>query len=173
MRLSVGQTPAVVLIDPKYAHNVGGAFRSCAALGVSQLWYTGTRAESEWLARGRVPVEERLRSNMARTELVRAEGRFLSAFGPGVVPVAVEVHDTAEPLAWFEHPEHAVYIFGPEDGGLPKGIRAACHRFVILPTDDCLNLYAAVTCVLLDRRVQRQRAGLEEIRPAALTMAGR
>jgi tRNA(Leu) C34 or U34 (ribose-2'-O)-methylase TrmL len=173
MTARIGVTPAVVLIDPKNAHNVGGAFRSCAALGVAQLWYTGDRAEADWLARGRVPIEERLRSNRARTQLVKGEGRFLAQFPRDTVIVGVEVHPTAQPLAWFEHPERAVYVFGPEDGTLPKAIRAACHQIVILPTDDCLNLYAAVTGILLDRRLQRQRAGLEPVTPPREMMAAR
>jgi tRNA(Leu) C34 or U34 (ribose-2'-O)-methylase TrmL len=158
-----GLTPAVLLDDPKYAHNVGMAYRTCALLGAAQLWYTGDRAEAEWQGLRRLPREERLRQYLDRTELIRAEGRWLRQFPPGTVPVAVEVSPTAEDLAFFEHPEQAVYVFGPEDGSLGKGIRSACHRFVILPSDGGpLNLAVAVGAVLMDRRTKRLRAGLEE-----------
>jgi len=32
-----GRLPAVVLINPKYAHNVGAAVRACSCWGVRQL----------------------------------------------------------------------------------------------------------------------------------------
>jgi hypothetical protein len=38
-----GKLPAVILIDPKYPHNVGAALRSCSCFGLKQLWWTGTR----------------------------------------------------------------------------------------------------------------------------------
>lgn len=170
MAQPVGRTPAVVLIDPKYPHNVGGAYRVSAAFGVEQLWYTGNRAEAKWEEQGRLPREERLR-DYRHVELLRGEGRFLGQF-TGATIVAVEVDPTAEVLTHFTHPERAVYVFGPEDGSLPKGIRAACHRFVIIPSDTALNLYSAVTSVLLHRRITRQLAGLEPVRPAYATMGG-
>jgi len=161
-----GVTPAVLLEDPKYPHNVGMAFRTCALLGAAQLWYTGTRAEDVWREMSRLPREERLPRYAARTELIAAEGRWLGQFPAGTVPVAVEVSPTAEDLTWFEHPEQAVYVFGPEDGSLSKGTRSACHRFLILPSDGPLNLAVAVGAVLMDRRVKRIAAGQEESRGA-------
>lgn len=75
--------------------------------------------------------------------------------------MAVELLPAAQSLVDFEHPEDALYVFGPEDGGLPKPIRLACHRFVFIPTHHCLNLAAAVNVVLYDRRLKRQREGRE------------
>jgi tRNA(Leu) C34 or U34 (ribose-2'-O)-methylase TrmL len=51
------------------------------------------------------------------------------------------------------HPDQVVYVFGPEDGHVPKRFRASCHRFVSIPTanDGPLNLAAAVNVVLYDR----------------------
>ena len=161
-----GTTPAVLLDDPKYAHNVGMVFRTCALLGVRQLWYTGSRAEAQWQGLDRLPREERLRSYLARTELIKAQGRWLSQFPPGTIPVAVEVTPGAEPLEWFEHPERAVYVFGQEDGSLSRGTKTVCQRFLILPSDGPLNLAVAVGWVLGDRRAQRIRLGLEPPRPA-------
>jgi tRNA(Leu) C34 or U34 (ribose-2'-O)-methylase TrmL len=164
--MTSGRTPAVLLDDPKYPHNVGMAFRACACLGVPQLWYTGTRARDVWQEMSRLPREERMPRYTSRTELIAAEGRWLGRFPPGTVPVAVEVSPTAEDLTWFEHPDQAVYVFGPEDGSLSKGTRSACHRFLILPSDGPLNLAVAIGWVLGDRRTQRIRAGLEAPRAA-------
>src|SRR5213079_3262343 len=82
-----------------------------------------------------------------------------------VTPVAVELRPGAESLVSFEHPEDALYVFGPEDGGLEKAVRVRCHRFVVIPTHHCLNLAAAVNVVLYDRRLKRQQAGLEPSLP--------
>ena len=78
----------------------------------------------------------------------------------------MELRPDAEPLLTFEHPENALYVFGPEDGGLPKPIRVLCHRFVVIPTRHCLNLAAAVNVVLYDRLLKRHLAGVEPVPPA-------
>ena len=61
----------------------------------------------------------------------------------------------------FEHPERALYVFGPEDGSLGRAVLARCHRFLVIPTRHCANLSAAVYTVLYDRHAKRVRAGLE------------
>ena len=80
-------------------------------------------------------------------------------FPPGTVPVAVEVRAAAEPLHTFEHPENALYVFGPEDGSVSKALLGHCHRFVVIPTRHCLNLATAVATVLWDREYKRWLAG--------------
>lgn len=162
-----GKSPAVALISPKFPHNVGNAFRACAALGATQLWVANPRFDPDSLKR--LPREERMREYMDKVELIW-EPYFFDKFPRDVTPVGVEVWPTAQPLTTFQHPEQALYVFGPEDGSIPAGYRGLCHQFVIIPTDHCLNLAAAVSCTLLDRRMKRQLAGLEEIRPAYATM---
>jgi tRNA(Leu) C34 or U34 (ribose-2'-O)-methylase TrmL len=159
---------SVILMNPKYPHNVGAALRACAAFGTDQLYVTGNRAQWEVTGKGqRLPREERMRVYKDKVDLIRNDRPFDLVSG---VPIAVEVSPTAEPLATFTHPENAVYVFGPEDGSVPKVARQFCHRFVILPSDHCLNLAAAVSCVLMHRRIQRQLLGLEPILPAYETM---
>lgn len=171
---------AVVLINPKYPHNVGAAYRACAAFGAEKLYVTGSRAQWEATGKGqRLPREERMRVYKDKVALVRTARPFEMAFHDNeldderLVPVAVEVSPTAEPLAFFEHPANALYVFGPEDGSVPRVARRFCHRFVILPGDHCLNLAAAVSCVLMHRRVQRQLLGLEPVRAAYDTIQSR
>lgn len=151
---------AVLLIDPKYPHNVGNIVRACAALGAPTLRWTGDRVTGK--IGTRLPREERLAAYRERVQF-QPVGIHL-AMRPvdhyvrwGMTPVCVEVSDEAEPLDTFVHPERAVYVFGPEDGGVPKGIRTACHRFVTIPIDiRCLNLAAAVGIVLWDRRFKER-----------------
>jgi len=82
-------------------------------------------------------------------------------------PVAVEVRPRSECLTIFEHPDRALYLFGPEDGSIPKAWLHHCHRFVHIPAHHCLNLATAVAVVLAHRRMSRQLSGKEPILPLA------
>ncbi len=156
-----GKAPAVALVNPKYPHNVAGVLRSCSAFGVRQLWITGERAIEDWEARGRLPREERMRA-YGDVEVCLGD-YFFNAFSRDVTPVAVEVRENAEPLATFQHPENALYVYGPEDGSLSRVHLQHCHRFIVIPTRGrrCLNLSVAVAMVLGHRMVQRQLTGAE------------
>lgn len=140
----------VQLIDPKYAHNLGAVVRAISVFGGGRLRWTGGRADAG-LSR-RLPREERLRDYKERVDFERSHSdvRPLDQW-PSATPVAVEVRDNAEDLVEFEHPMDAVYVFGPEDGSLDRATLTACHRFVTIPTEGCLNLGAAVNVVLYDR----------------------
>jgi len=54
---------AVLLCDPKFAHNVGNALRACALLGAGRLYWTGDRVPGpeQWPSGTRLPREERLK----------------------------------------------------------------------------------------------------------------
>lgn len=143
----VGRTPAIVLLQPKYEHNVGGALRNAVAYGVPQVWMTGNRVTLDD-PKHRLPREERMKT-YGGTRLY-AFDRPLDCFA-GAVPVCVEVSNEAERLHDFVHPANALYVFGPEDGHVAQAIRARCHRFVTIPTAVCLNLATAVATVLYDR----------------------
>lgn len=157
-----GTAPAVILIDPRYPHNVGGAFRACACWGMKQLWWTGDRVKVDFAKGERLPREERMKG-YRDVELFNDQRPF-DRF-QNVTPVAVELREGSENLMEFEHPENAVYVFGPEDGSIPKPIIPLCHRFVVIPTHFCLNLAAAVNVILYDRRFKRMNAGLEPYLP--------
>jgi len=158
----VPQTPSVVLFDPRYPHNVGAAVRACSCFGVSQVWLQGTRVAEQVADAKRLPREERMKGFSDVTLVL--EDRPLDAFR-SVVPVAVELLQGAENLLAFEHPENAIYLFGPEDGSIPYTVRGQCHRRVFLPTRHCTNLGAAVYLVLYDRLMKRYLAGQEEALP--------
>lgn len=161
VRRGEGRTPAVVLIDPKFPHNVGAAVRAASCYGLGQVWFTGERVQLVGERRLRLPREERMRG-YKDVQLCHSEAVF-DAFDRTAVPVAVELRRTAESLIGFVHPEHAVYVFGPEDGSLGRAVLGLCHRFVIIPTRHCTNLAAAVYTVLYDRHAKRVAAGLEQI----------
>jgi len=89
--------------------------------------------------------------------------RPLDHFPKSVVPIAVELLPNSENLYQFEHPENAVYVFGPEDGSVDPAVRALCHRRVFIPTRHCVNLAAAVYLVLYDRKFKQYLAGTEPL----------
>ena len=127
--------------------------RLASCYNVKQVWYTGDRIQ---IAEGeRIPREERMKG-YNEVQLIQYD-KFFDQF-KDVTPVAVEVRENAELLTEFEHPENAIYVFGPEDGGLTKVHLQHCHRFVKIPTRHCLNLATAVSTVLYDRMVKLGQA---------------
>jgi tRNA(Leu) C34 or U34 (ribose-2'-O)-methylase TrmL len=65
--------------------------------------------------------------------------------------VAIELVEGATPLPLFEHPENALYIFGPEDGSIEQDVIDQCDHVVYIPTVGCMNLAATVNVLLYDR----------------------
>ena len=144
---AVGQCPAVLLINPKYKANVGAIQRAASCYNVHQVWFTGNRISLE--EGERLPREERMKG-YRNVDLIQYDYPF-DHFPKGVTPVAIELLDNTECLFDFEHPEDALYVFGPEDGSIDQVSRRFCHRFVTIPTLHCTNLAAAVYTVLYDR----------------------
>lgn len=156
-----GVTPAIALINPKYPHNVGMTVRLASCYGLRQVWFTGERVSLTPSKGYRLPREERMKG-YRDVQLVHFDYVF-DQFPAGTTPVAVEVRANAEPLHSFEHPEQPLYVFGPEDGSIPKVLLGHCHRFIVIPTRHCLNLATAVATVLWDRAAKRWQAGLEDM----------
>lgn len=150
-------TPAVLLYDPRYPHNVGAAVRACSCFGLKQVWLTGRRVADKVIASKRLPREERMKG-FQDVQIV-LENRPFDYFPRDATPVAVELLNGSENLAGFEHPEKPIYVFGPEDGGVPSEARSRCHRRVFIPTLHCTNLAAAVYLVLYDRHLKEIQAG--------------
>lgn len=145
-----GITPSIILCSPKYPTNVGAAVRAASCFGAKQVWWTGSRFNLE--EGERLPREERMKG--FRDVQLRQFDRPFEHF-PDAVPVAIELLPNSECLTTFEHPENAVYVFGPEDGNIPPVVRRHCHRFVTIPTHHCTNLAAAVYIILYDRMLKR------------------
>lgn len=163
--LAMMTLPAVILTDPQFPHNVGAAIRACSCFGVESLLWTGDRMNKTMAEAhlSRLPREERMKG-YSNVDWVNAE-KPLYMLPAKITPVCVEICEHSECLTTFDHPEDAVYIFGPEDGSVSTMWKHLCHRFVHIPSNHCLNLSAAVNVILADRRMKRQIAGLEPIVP--------
>lgn len=155
----VGADLAVALVDPKYDFNVAQAVRIASCYGVKQVWFNGHRVPLDSTKGNRLPREERMKGYQD-VQICHQE-YFFDRFPDDVTPVGVELTPSSENLLWFEHPEKALYVFGPEDGSLRKVERMKCHRIIQIPTRHCLNLSMAVGTVLYDRHYKRVMAGLE------------
>lgn len=156
----VPAAPAIVLHMPKYPHNVGQVVRLASAYGIAQVWYSGERIRA---ALGeRLPREERMRryEDVALINHPDPLARLCDAV-PGACPVAVELRPGSESLVDFIHPDldtPPVYVFGPEDGSLPGPVVKRCHRFVVIPSYECLNLATSVATLLYDRMAKMPAA---------------
>lgn len=135
------------LYHPKDGKNVGGALRAAMCYGAMGVvveqhskhpvgfdHHTDTAKAIRHIPAFAVPLEQAKPQNAAM--------------------VAVEICDGAEPLATFQHPERAFYVFGPENGSLPDEIIKAADHVVYVPTKCCMNLAATVNVVLYDRQAK-------------------
>ncbi|MDJ1183531.1 TrmH family RNA methyltransferase [Roseofilum casamattae] len=163
-----GEVPAVIMFDPRDPFNVGSAVRAASCFGVSQVWVTGERCAQNIWTRNRIPREERMKG-FSDVNII-LDDRPLEHF-TDVTPVAVELLPNSENLLVFEHPENAIYLFGPEDGSVPNSIRRLCHRRVFIPTRHCTNLGAAIYLLLYDRLMKRYLSGAETALPIGEVLA--
>lgn len=148
--------PSVVLINPKFSHNVAAAIRACSCFGVPELFWTGHRVDP--LQYSRLPREERMKG-YRDVKWTNTDRPFDEVDGRPVC--AIELLPGAMSLTDATHPKDGVYVFGPEDGTIPQVWRRFCHQFIYIPSAHCLNLSAAVNVVLYDRRAKRVRDGIE------------
>lgn len=139
---------AVGLTNPKSPTNVGAVLRSAGCFQVDEIYYSGQRFE-----RARKFHTDTQGANH-KVPLLPCE--HLEQLGEsGVKIVCVDLVLGAVALPDFEHPERAVYIFGPEDGSISQSVIDAADHVVYIPSDGCLNLSMSVNIVLYDRSVKR------------------
>ena len=163
-----GSYPAIMMCDPRDPFNVGAAVRAASCFGVAQVWVTGRRCAEKVWAQKRIPREERMKG--FRDVDIILDDEPLRYFA-SAVPIAVELLPNSENLLAFEHPDNAVYLFGPEDGSVPQSVRGLCHRRIFIPTRHCTNLAAAIYLLLYDRLIKRFWAGSTELLPIGDVLA--
>ena len=137
----------VGLYKPKSRVNVGSALRAVHCYGAASMMVEGARGD---VVKGGANVF----STQKHTPLFMVDDLIKSRpFDTQVV--VVDLIPGATPLHEFEHPERAMYIFGPEDGTLGKRHTDLAQHVVYVPTKGCMNLAATVNVVLYDRAAKR------------------
>lgn len=132
------------LIDPKSPSNVGAVMRAAGCYGANAVRYTGNRYDRA--ARFHTDTKN-VSSSIPLVHVID----LLDELPERTRLVCVELVEGATPLPQFQHPAHALYIFGPEDGSLSQEVVDRADAVVYIPTIGCMNLAATVNVVLYDR----------------------
>lgn len=142
----------LALSNPKSPSNVGAVMRAAGCYGASAIYYTGVRFERA------AKFHQDTNNISTKIELTRVES-FVVNKRPEQRLVCVELVEGATPLPEYEHPEHALYVFGPEDGSIDQSIVDAADDVVYVPTIGCMNLAATVNVLLYDRTAKQHKQG--------------
>jgi len=139
---------SIGLINPKSPDNVGSVLRAAGNYGVDQVLYTGNRYPRAIERSGRSMDMSR---KLGRGIPITQTHCLIDAVADDVTIICVEFAENASPLPEYQHPENALYIFGPEDGSLSQDIIDKADVVLYIPTVGSMNLSATVNVVLYDR----------------------
>ena len=165
-RLQVENSHVTIgLTNPKSPTNVGGVMRAAGCYSVEQVLYTGQRyanaakfngAKHGGSKHGGSKLSTDTKNARDKIPLIASsdfeEIKLLRASLPANTKiVCVDLVEGAIPLPHFQHPEQALYIFGPEDGTISQAVIDNADDVVYVPTVGCMNLAASVNVLLYDR----------------------
>ncbi len=142
-----GANLLIGLSNPKSPANVGAVMRAAGCFGVDAVYYTGKRFE-------RAAKYSTDTKDISQKIPLTVVDNLLDTVPAGVKVVCVEIVEGAIPLSDYQHPERALYLFGPEDGTLSQATIDAADAVVYVPTVGCLNLAASVNILLYDRQAK-------------------
>lgn len=132
------------VVNPKTPTNMGAIMRAAGCYQVTAVRYTGERFAYA------VKYHTDTKDIFGKIPLQYVDS-LLDGIPTTTKIVCVELVEGAEALPEFIHPEHALYIFGPEDGSIPQELIDRADHVVLIPTLGCMNLAATVNVVLYDR----------------------
>jgi len=132
------------LINPKSPENVGSVMRAVGCYQADGVKYTGQRYD-------RATKLNTDTKSVIQTIPLTGVDSLLDDLPSDMVVVCVELAEGATSLPHFQHPEKAIYIFGPEDGSIPQNMADKADHVVYIPTVGCMNLAASVNVLLYDR----------------------
>lgn len=127
--------------------NVGTLWRSAYCLGASFIFTIGARYKEQ--------AADTTKS-WRHIPLINYKDTndFLAHMPYDCILVGIEVDGT--PINFFEaHPQRAIYILGPEDGSLSKGLKDACIEVISIESKFCLNVAVAGSIVMYDRQIKQ------------------
>jgi tRNA(Leu) C34 or U34 (ribose-2'-O)-methylase TrmL/GNAT superfamily N-acetyltransferase len=134
----------LALTNPKSPTNVGAVMRAAGCFQASKVLYTGNRFDIA------AKFQTDTKKVSSRIALEKVDS-FFDDVPPEVKVVCVDLVEGAIPLMDFEHPPHAIYVFGPEDSSISQEDISQADAVVYIPTIGCLNLAATVNVLLYDR----------------------
>jgi len=132
------------LVNPKSPTNIGAVMRAAGCYQVDSVFYTGKRYSNA------AKFNTDTKNIQAKIPLTPVDN-ITECISDKVKIICVDLIEGAIPLPHFEHPEQALYIFGPEDGTIPQTIINKADKVIYVPTIGCMNLAATVNVVLYDR----------------------
>jgi tRNA(Leu) C34 or U34 (ribose-2'-O)-methylase TrmL len=132
------------LINPKNPTNVGAVMRAAGCYQVDAVFYTGQR----YAKASKFNTDTK---NRVTSIPLTGVDSLIENNSSGTKLVCVDLVEGAIPLPEYQHPESAIYIFGPEDGTIDQHIIDKADAVVYIPTIGCMNLAATVNVLLYDR----------------------
>lgn len=148
------------LMNPKSPDNVGAVLRSSANYRVDSVYYTGKRYENAVKHAGRQVDMSRKRGKKIPLSAV---AQITAPATAGMKIICVEFAENAIALPVFEHPDKALYIFGPEDGSIDQATIDLADAVVYMPTVGSMNLSASVNVLLYDRLAKSYTAENDDL----------
>jgi len=118
--------------------------RAAGCYQVDAVRYTGKRYE-------RAAQFNTDTKNIGQTIPLIKVNTLLDNISENTKIICVELVEGAIPLPEYQHPDNAMYIFGPEDGTISQDVIDKADAVVYIPTIGCMNLAATVNVVLYDR----------------------
>ncbi|WP_413525350.1 RNA methyltransferase [Photobacterium phosphoreum] len=137
------------LSNPKSPTNIGAVLRAAGCYKADAVIYTGTRYDKA--AKFQTDTKK-----MAQTIPLSGVESMLDDLPQDMKIVCVDFAEGATLLPYFQHPEKAIYIFGPEDGSISQDVADRADHVVYVPTVGCMNLAASVNVVLYDRLAKQE-----------------
>ncbi|NVK72433.1 MAG: RNA methyltransferase [Oceanospirillaceae bacterium] len=146
----------VGLTNPKSISNVGSVMRAAGCYQVDQVLYSGSRYDRAT----KMSTDTKKASSSIPLINIESLGvaELMDAVDEQTKIVCVDLIQGATPLPAFDHPEKALYIFGPEDGTIAQHVVDRADFVVFVPTIGCMNLAASVNVLLYDRLAKSSRA---------------
>lgn len=146
---------AIGLTNPKSPSNVGAVMRAAGCYGVDQVLYTGKRyAQAAKFSGSKLNTDTKNARDiiplLAIDDFEKVK-QPLENLPKATKIICVDLVEGATPLPHFQHPEQALYIFGPEDGTISQAVINRADEVVYVPTVGCMNLAASVNVLLYDR----------------------
>ncbi|MEW5854787.1 MAG: TrmJ/YjtD family RNA methyltransferase [Myxococcota bacterium] len=155
----------VVLVEPRFAANVGSVARAMANFGLHDLVLVNPapgllqHPQAQNLARSGTPVIERARTVATLEEALTHAHTVLGFTARGGKQRGDELQlEAAVSRLVTDAPARVAAVFGREDDGLRTGEMALCHWAVRIPTEEpCPSLNLSHAVALWAYELKRQR----------------